>query len=121
MTERFDLTPASSVMEIASNDGYLLQYFHQNGVPCLGIEPSANTGEAARAKGIDSRELFFGERTARALRVEGWQVDLLLGNNVLAHVPERSDACWRAPLVVQTCAGWCASGVVVQLCVGSHA
>ena len=50
MTERFDLTPASSVMELASNDGYLLQYFHQNGVPCLGIEPSANTGEAALAE-----------------------------------------------------------------------
>jgi len=101
MTGRFDLTPASSVMEIASNDGYLLQYFHQNGVPCLGIEPSANTGEAARAKGIDSRELFFGERTARALRVEGWQVDLLLGNNVLAHVPDINDFVGGMPIVLK--------------------
>jgi SAM-dependent methyltransferase len=101
MTERFDLTPASSVMELASNDGYLLQYFHQNGVPCLGIEPSANTGEAARAKGIDSRELFFGERTARALRVEGWEVDLLLGNNVLAHVPDINDFVGGMPIVLK--------------------
>ncbi|MCA3182045.1 MULTISPECIES: class I SAM-dependent methyltransferase [unclassified Cupriavidus] len=101
MTARFGLGKQSRVMEIASNDGYLLQYFHQNGVPCLGIEPSANTGAAARAKGIDSRELFFGERTARALSVEGWQVDLLLGNNVLAHVPDINDFVGGMPLVLK--------------------
>ncbi|MWL90389.1 MULTISPECIES: class I SAM-dependent methyltransferase [unclassified Cupriavidus] len=101
MTARFGLGKQSRVMEIASNDGYLLQYFHQNGVPCLGVEPSSNTGEAARAKGIDSRELFFGERTARALCVEGWQVDLLLGNNVLAHVPDINDFVGGMPIVLK--------------------
>ncbi|QET05857.1 MULTISPECIES: class I SAM-dependent methyltransferase [Cupriavidus] len=101
MTARFGLNRNSRVMEVASNDGYLLQYFQQAGVPCLGIEPSANTGEAARAKGIDSRELFFGERTARALCVEGWQVDLLLGNNVLAHVPDINDFVGGMPVVLK--------------------
>lgn len=101
MTARFDLSPTSRVMEIASNDGYLLQYFHQNGVPCLGVEPAANTGAAARARGIDSRELFFGRQTARALCEEGWQVDLLLGNNVLAHVPDINDFVGGMPIVLK--------------------
>ncbi|REE94028.1 class I SAM-dependent methyltransferase [Cupriavidus plantarum] len=101
MTARFGLSRSSRVMEVASNDGYLLQYFQQAGVPCLGIEPSTNTGKAARAKGIDSRELFFGERTARALCVEGWQVDLLLGNNVLAHVPDINDFVAGMPVVLK--------------------
>ncbi|CAG9170863.1 class I SAM-dependent methyltransferase [Cupriavidus pampae] len=101
MTARFGLGPQSRVMEVASNDGYLLQYFQQAGVPCLGIEPSTNTGKAARARGIDSRELFFGERTARALCVEGWQVDLLLGNNVLAHVPDINDFVGGMPVVLR--------------------
>jgi len=101
MTARFGLGRHSRVMEVASNDGYLLQYFQQAGVPCLGIEPSTNTGKAARARGIDSRELFFGERTARALCVEGWQVDLLLGNNVLAHVPDINDFVGGMPVVLR--------------------
>ena len=67
MTERFSLTPESRVMEVASNDGYLLQYFRGKGIPCLGIEPTANTAEAARAKGIETREVFFGSKAAREL------------------------------------------------------
>ncbi|WP_427307942.1 methyltransferase domain-containing protein [Cupriavidus sp. H39] len=100
MTRRFGLNQASQVMELASNDGYLLQYFQQAGVPCLGVEPSSNTAAAARAKGIDSREVFFGTATARALREEGWQVNLLLGNNVLAHVPDINDFVGGMPVVL---------------------
>lgn len=91
MTARFGLDSNSRVMELASNDGYLLQHFVQKNIPCLGIEPSANTGAAARAKGIDSREMFFGRASATQLAAEGWKVDLLLGNNVLAHVPDIND------------------------------
>ncbi|SOY93196.1 SAM-dependent methyltransferase [Cupriavidus taiwanensis] len=101
MTRRFGLNQASQVMELASNDGYLLQYFQQAGIPCLGVEPSSNTAAAARAKGIDSREVFFGTATARALRDEGWQVDLLLGNNVLAHVPDINDFVGGMPVVLR--------------------
>ena len=74
-----------SRMELASNDGYLLQYFVGEGVPSLGIEPTANTAAAAREKGVETREIFFGRKTAGELAAEGWRVDLLLGNNVLAH------------------------------------
>ncbi|WP_454725091.1 MULTISPECIES: class I SAM-dependent methyltransferase [Cupriavidus] len=101
MTARFGLGTASRVMELASNDGYLLQYFVQAGVPCLGVEPTANTAAAARARGVDSRELFFGTATAHALREEGWQVDLLLGNNVLAHVPDINDFVGGMPVVLK--------------------
>ncbi|WP_420998375.1 class I SAM-dependent methyltransferase [Cupriavidus sp. 30B13] len=101
MTARFGLGAASRVMELASNDGYLLQYFVQAGVPCLGVEPTANTAAAARARGVDSRELFFGTATAHALREEGWQVDLLLGNNVLAHVPDINDFVGGMPAVLK--------------------
>jgi len=101
MTARFGLGAGSRVMELASNDGYLLQYFVQAGVPCLGVEPTANTAAAARARGVDSRELFFGMASARALREEGWQVDLLLGNNVLAHVPDINDFVGGMPVVLK--------------------
>lgn len=101
MTEALGLGPGSRVMELASNDGYLLQYFHAKGIPCLGIEPTANTAAAARAKGIETRELFFGRETARVLASEGWQVDLLLGNNVLAHVPEINDFVGGMPAVLK--------------------
>lgn len=101
MTARFGLGAGSRVMELASNDGYLLQYFVQAGVPCLGVEPTANTAAAARARGVDSRELFFGTASARALREEGWQVDLLLGNNVLAHVPDINDFVGGMPVVLK--------------------
>jgi SAM-dependent methyltransferase len=91
MMERFRLEAKSLVVEIASNDGYLLQYFRDAGVPVLGVEPAANCAEAAIAKGIPSIVKFFGEKTARELVAEGKQADLLLGNNVLAHVPDLND------------------------------
>jgi 2-polyprenyl-3-methyl-5-hydroxy-6-metoxy-1,4-benzoquinol methylase len=88
MIERFGFGAQSQVVEIASNDGYLLQYFHERGVPVLGIEPATNVAEVARAKGIPTKDIFFGADTARQLKAEGYAADLLLGNNVLAHVPD---------------------------------
>lgn len=101
MIPRLGLNAQSRVMEIASNDGYLLQYFVQAGIPCLGVEPTANTAAAARAKNVESRELFFGHDTAQQLATEGWQVDLLLGNNVLAHVPDLNDFVGGMPKVLK--------------------
>lgn len=89
--ERFGLGANSKVVEIASNDGYLLQYFVEADVPVLGIEPAQNVAAVARAKGIPTRVEFFGERAARTLRREGLRADLLIGNNVLAHVPNLND------------------------------
>ena len=88
MIERFDIGPAWQVVEIASNDGYLLQFFHRRGVPVLGIEPAANVARAAEEKGIPTLIRFFDVNTARALVLMGKQADLLVGNNVLAHVPD---------------------------------
>lgn len=101
MSARWQLDASSKVMEIASNDGYLLQYFQQAGIPCVGIEPTANTAAAARAKGIDTRELFFNRDTALALAAEGQHVDLLIGNNVLAHVPDLNAFIGAMPLVLK--------------------
>jgi 2-polyprenyl-3-methyl-5-hydroxy-6-metoxy-1,4-benzoquinol methylase len=91
MVERFGFNPQHQIIEIASNDGYLLQYFVQKGIPVLGIEPAANIAEVAKAKGIPSITKFFGVQTAKELVVQGIQADLLLGNNVLAHVPDLND------------------------------
>jgi len=91
MIARFGLGAKSSVVEIASNDGYLLQYFRQAGVPVLGIEPARNIATVAEQKGIRTLCQFFGTATARQLVADGQQVDLLLGNNVLAHVPDLND------------------------------
>ena len=91
MVERFGLNAQSRVVEIAANDGYLLQYVAQRGIPCLGVEPTASTARAAREKGLQIRELFFGEETATALAAEGWSADLIAANNVLAHVPDIND------------------------------
>ena len=91
MVPRLGLGPASQVVEIASNDGYLLQYFHAAGIPVLGIEPAANVAEAARARGVTTRVEFFGERLGRQLADEGFAADLLIGNNVFAHVPDIND------------------------------
>jgi SAM-dependent methyltransferase len=91
MVERFDLSADSRVVEIAANDGYLLQYVAKRGIPCLGVEPTRSTAEAARAKGLEIRELFFGRETARQLSGEGWAADLMAANNVLAHVPDIND------------------------------
>lgn len=89
--ERRALGAHSQVVELASNDGYLLQYFVAKDVPVLGIEPASNVAEAAIAKGIPTRVQFFGQQTARELRDEGKQADLIIGNNVLAHVPDVND------------------------------
>jgi SAM-dependent methyltransferase len=91
MIARFGLGPSSSVIELASNDGYLLQYFAKQGIPVLGIEPAANVAKVAVEKGIPTQVRFFGTETARALVQEGRRADLLLGNNVLAHVPDLND------------------------------
>ncbi len=90
MTERLGLDETSQVIELASNDGYLLQYFKDVGIPVLGIEPTENTASVALAKGIPTRVEFWGADTARAV-AEETQADLLLGNNVLAHVPDIND------------------------------
>lgn len=89
--DRLGLSATSRVMEIASNDGYLLQYFMQKHIPCLGIEPSANTAKAASDKGVDTLEEFFGANLAEKLAQKGKKADLIIGNNVLAHVPGIND------------------------------
>jgi len=88
MKRRFRLGAASSVMEIASNDGYLLRHFAALGIPVLGIEPAANVAEAAIAKGVPTTVQFFGRDSAPAIAAEYGRPDLLVGNNVLAHVPD---------------------------------
>ncbi|SOH03049.1 class I SAM-dependent methyltransferase [Candidatus Kuenenia stuttgartiensis] len=91
MIERFGFSSRSQVIEIASNDGYLLRYFKEKGVPVLGIEPAENVARAAIENGIKTISKFFGARTASELSAEGIQGDLLIGNNVLAHVPDLND------------------------------
>jgi SAM-dependent methyltransferase len=89
--QRFQIGARSRVVEIASNDGYLLQHFRAAGVPVLGVEPAANVAAAALARGIPTVVKFFGAQTARELAAEFGKPDLLLGNNVLAHVPDLND------------------------------
>lgn len=91
MAGRFGLGPESRVVEIAANDGYLLQHVKAKGIPCLGVEPTRSTAEAARAKGIEIVEDFFGDALAKDLVAKGWQADLAAANNVLAHVPDIND------------------------------
>ena len=91
MQSRFALTPASLVSEIAANDGYLLRYVRDAGIPCFGIEPTASTATAARALGLDIVERFFGVELGVELAAAGRQVDLVAANNVLAHVPDIND------------------------------
>lgn len=91
MSDRLDLGGTSKVMEIASNDGYLLQHFVSRGVPVLGIEPAANVAKVAINKGIPCAVRFFGRQSAAEIAVEHGRPDLLLGNNVLAHVPDIND------------------------------
>ena len=91
MVDRFGLTVDSHVVDVASNDGYLLQYVKQRGIPCLGIEPTASTSAAARLKGIETIEEFFGISLANRLASQGKQADLMAANNVLAHVPDIND------------------------------
>lgn len=91
MTARYGLGNQSMVVEIASNDGYLLQYFKEKGIGVLGVEPAANVAKVAQDKGIDSHVAFFGANTARQLADAGKTADLMAANNVLAHVPDIND------------------------------
>jgi SAM-dependent methyltransferase len=97
---RFNLSHKSFVVEIASNDGYLLQYFVERGIPVLGIEPAKNVARVARERGIPTESIFFGTREAQRLVDSGTAADLLIANNVLAHVPDLNDfACGLAVLL----------------------
>lgn len=91
VVDRLGLSDTSFVVEVAANDGYLLQYFKARNIPCLGIEPTASTASAARAKEIEIVEGFFGEALARRLVAGGRSADLMIANNVLAHVPDIRD------------------------------
>jgi len=107
MAKRFDLSGSSHVVEIASNDGYLLRYVKDRGIPCLGVEPTASTAAAARARGIEVVEEFFSVALAERLNAEGRAADLTAANNVLAHVPDINDfvagfACLLKPGGVAT-------------------
>lgn len=107
MQGRFGLDAGSCVVEVAANDGYLLQYVQAAGIPCYGVEPTASTAGAARAKGIDIVERFFGVALADELARAGRQADLMVANNVLAHVPDINDfvagfACLLKPGGVAT-------------------
>lgn len=91
MVERFALDASSLVAEIAANDGYLLQYVKARGIPCYGVEPTAGAAAAALAKGIEIIECFFGKDSAQEMATAGRQADLIVANNVLAHVPDIND------------------------------
>jgi SAM-dependent methyltransferase len=100
---RFGLGPESHVTEVASNDGYLLQYVKARGIPCQGIEPTASTAAAGRARGIPVIEDFFGVSLARQLVADGKQSDLTVANNVLAHVPDINDFVSGFSLLLKPC------------------
>lgn len=91
VVDEFKITENSLVAELASNDGYLLQYFFVRGIPVLGIEPATNAAVIAERKGIRTERKFFGVKTAHELIEKYGKVDLLIGNNVLAHVPDIND------------------------------
>ncbi len=101
MIRRFGLNGSSQVIELASNDGYLLQYFLQKQIPVLGIEPTANTAAVALERGIPTLTRFFGTELAHELAAQGTRADLLLGNNVLAHVPDIVDFVAGMQLVLK--------------------
>jgi SAM-dependent methyltransferase len=101
MAKRFGLGPQSLVIEVASNDGYLLQHFKAMGIPVLGIEPTGNTAEVAIAKGIPTEVSFFNDATGRDLAARGIAADLMAGNNVLAHVPDIGDFVAGFPHVLK--------------------
>lgn len=106
MTERLGLGPDSRVLEIASNDGYLLQHFVALGIPVLGIEPAANVAAVAIGKGVATEVAFFGLETARRLRAAGWAADLMASNNVLAHVPDVNDFVSGIPVLLKPDGVW---------------
>jgi hypothetical protein len=101
ISERLSLGPQSFVVELASNDGYLLQYFVQRGVPCLGVEPAANVAKAALERGVNTQVAFFHEQTAREMRDAGTSADLILGNNVLAQVPDLNTFVAGLPIILK--------------------
>jgi len=102
MSGRFGLGSHSHVIELASNDGYLLQYFVERGIRATGVEPAANVAAVAQQKGIDTLVKFFGVETARAMVADGIRADLLLGNNVLAHVPDINDFVAGMQILLQS-------------------
>lgn len=101
MMQRFKFNSSNQVIEIASNDGYLLRYFKEKGIPVLGIEPAANVADVAQAAGIPTQIKFFSVQTAKELLKEKKQADLLIGNNVLAHVPDLNDFVAGMKLVLK--------------------
>lgn len=101
MAERFKLNADSFVVEVASNDGYLLQHFKAQGISVLGVEPTASTANAALEKDIPTRIAYFGEATGKALASEGLKADLMAANNVLAHVPDITDFASGFPQVLK--------------------
>jgi SAM-dependent methyltransferase len=101
MVRRLGLGPRSRVIELGSNDGYLLQYFRQQGVPVLGIDPAANVAKAALARGVPTMVAFFGVETARRVAARGELADLVVGNNVMAQVPDLNGFVAGIPLVLK--------------------
>lgn len=101
MTGRLCLDRSSQVVELASNDGYLLQYFVAKGVPALGVEPAANVARVAEAKGVPTLVEFFGVETAREMVAAGQSANLILGNNVLAQVPDLNDFVGGIPILLK--------------------
>jgi SAM-dependent methyltransferase len=100
--DRFRLDQTSHVVEVASNDGYLLQYFVERGIPALGIEPARNVADVAIGKGVPTRVEFFGVKSAQNLVAEGKSADLILGNNVLAQVPDINDFVKGMKILLKT-------------------
>jgi SAM-dependent methyltransferase len=102
MIYRFELSSQNQIVELASNDGYLLQYFQAQGIPVLGVEPSSSVAKAALAKGIDTIVKFFGVKLARRMKANGMAADLIVGNNVLAHVPDLNDFVAGIKILLKT-------------------
>ena len=102
MTSRFNLNASNNVVEIAANDGYLLQYVKKAGIPCLGVEPTKSAASVARQKGIHIVESFFGVQLAQKLSNDGKHADLIVANNVLAHVPDIDDFVCGFPLLLKS-------------------
>ncbi len=100
MTDTLGLDESSMVVELASNDGYLLQYFVEKGIPVLGVEPALNVAKVAEEKGIPTRTEFFGKELATQLAAEGVSADLVLGNNVMAQVPDLNDFVGGIPIIL---------------------
>lgn len=102
MAQRLQLDATKQVVELASNDGYLLQYFIQKGVPAYGIDPAANVAKAAEARGVPTVVAFFGVNTANALKQQGKQADLIVANNVFGHIPDINDFVAGMKILLKT-------------------